>query len=395
MSTSPGNPSADEPSGAVTRARRFGPLVTVSCVVVALVLIDLAFGAVLTSMGLWPADRGDVWVLEHERPEEAAPATRDEPWADELMETLLEFQSDRYDYEPFVQQQTYAFESRYLNTTDEERVSYAPSVPPGRDPVRVAFFGGSVVFGIGQRDEHTPPSEFARIAEENGVPVEVHNFGFPRLVAWQELHLFERQLAAGEEFDLVVFLDGFNEFYMQGQGLSWDPTHHAATAMNEIVADFREVRATEPGALDGIGEMVTSYRRASGVWRAIDRLRGVEAPLPGSRGFELGTPEEQTEAALGIYRRAVGRIESLAERHDTPVRMFWQPREPGWPPEVIDALPESVIDVSQVFDGHPDPLYIDPVHTNEAGSRMLAAAIWEAVGGDVVAAANETPTSAP
>lgn len=48
MSTSPGNPSADEPSGAVTRARRFGPLVTVSCVVV---VIALAFGAILTTMG--------------------------------------------------------------------------------------------------------------------------------------------------------------------------------------------------------------------------------------------------------------------------------------------------------------------------------------------------------
>lgn len=59
---------------------------------------------------------------------------------------------------------------------------------------------------------------------------------------------------------------------------------------------------------------MSSYRRASRVWRAIDRVRGVAAPLPGSRGFELGTPDKQTEAALGIYRRAVGRIESLASR---------------------------------------------------------------------------------
>ncbi len=357
-------------------------------VVAVLVVVDLAVGALLTATGvLWPLDRGDVYVLEHTRPSGDTPrAWRDEPWADELMSSLIDFQTEQYYFEPYLQQRSYEFHSRYLNTTDEERVSYRPRAPAGEDPVRVAFFGGSVVFGIGQRDAHTIPSEFARIAEEAGIPVEVHNYGFPRWVAWQELQLLERRLADGHPFDLVVFLDGFNEFFMQAEQLSVDPTHHAAAAINELVGDFREQRATEPGTWDGLAELTAAYRRTSGLWRVVDTVRGREVPLPGSSGVEHGTPDQQRDAALGIYARAVSRISSLAAREGVPSRMFWQPQLAGWPPEVLSQLPPNVTDLSHVFDGRQDDLYFDPVHTNEEGARLLAGAIWDQVGAQVAAA---------
>lgn len=362
---------------------------TVVCVVVVLVLVDLAVGAVLTWTGMiWPADRGDVYLLEHEQPGGPRPvAWQDEPWAEDLMASLIDYQSEEYHFEPYVQQVGYEFHSRYLNTTATERVSAQVPAPPGVDPVRVAFFGGSVVFGIGQRDAHTIPSAFARIAADAGVPVEVHNFGYPRLVAWQELLLFERRLAAGDEFDLVVFLDGFNELYVQGEATSHDPTHHAAGALSDLIADFRTERATTPGALDGLRELAGAYHRASGTWRVVDRVQGRRAALPGEDAAR-GTPDEQLDAALDVYARAADRIESLARRHEVPVRLFWQPQQAGWPAEVLGRLPAGITDLSHVFDGREQELYFDPVHTNEEGARLLAGAIWESVGAQVAAAAD-------
>ena len=63
-----GGVGSDGRGGAPTRRRSGGRRwVTVVCVVVVLVLVDLAVGAVLTWTGMiWPADRGDVYLLEHE-----------------------------------------------------------------------------------------------------------------------------------------------------------------------------------------------------------------------------------------------------------------------------------------------------------------------------------------
>jgi lysophospholipase L1-like esterase len=78
---------------------------------------------------------------------------------------------------------------------------------------------------------------------------------------------------------------------------------------------------------------------------------------------------------------------SLAQSHDTPVRYFWQPRAAGWDPAIIDRLPSGVTSLADVFDGHQQQLYIDEVHTNEAGARILARALWHQLGSGLHASA--------
>ena len=104
------------------------------------------------------------------------------------------------------------------------RTSYQ-SQAPGKK-LSVWFFGGSALFGDGQRDDHTIPSEFARLAEADGIPVEVRNYGRPGVAMWQELQLFEQTVAAGQKPDLVVFYDGFNDLAWQmNLDLSAEPTN--------------------------------------------------------------------------------------------------------------------------------------------------------------------------
>jgi lysophospholipase L1-like esterase len=285
-------------------------------------------------------------------------------------------------YLPYLVRGFQAFRSETVNTTDEERRSYRPATAEAGEPLQVAFFGGSVTFGVGQRDEHTIPSEFARLAEEAGVAVEVHNYGFPGWVLWQEQLYLERLLAAGHRFDLVLFLDGFNEVHVQEEHFSTDPTHGGASTLSDLVAEFSEQHEHEPATFAGLGELRAAYARASGLARLVDALGG---PDDGSSSGAGRSPEELADAALGIYERARLAAAEVAEEAGAGARFFWQPRRDGWPADVTARLDPEVVDLSAAFDGQAEDRYIDHVHTDEVGARVLAEAMWDEVAEDVEA----------
>lgn len=369
------------------RRARVPRLVTVLGVVAALLLVDLAGGAILTAAGMPPDDRGDTarQVEGAVRRTMAAPTIADEHWVEEYAESLVEFQLGGETYIPYLVRDPRAFESRYLNTTEAERVSYVPTVPGGVDPVRIAFFGGSVMFGVGQRDDHTIPSEVARLAEDEGIPVEVHNYGLPGWVGWQEAQYLERLLAAGEGYDLVVFYDGYNEFLVQYERYSIDPTHVGASIMDQFASDYHDDHETAPEPGDALAELGSAYARHSAVGRLLDRFNG-DSPNEAGEGGTV-TPEQQAAAALDVYARFTDLATGLAADENTSVHFFWQPTKAGWDPSVTDRLPAGVTDLSSVLDGRQDDLYIDEVHTNEEGARLMAEALWDELGPELERAA--------
>lgn len=371
-------------------------LVTAVFVVAVLAVADVVMGTALTATGaLPPIDRGDlVTQIEQSLERDMAQAPINAyPWAQQHGRDMAEYELTGNDYFPYIVRSHHAYTSPTVNTTDAERLSYVPTPPPGVEPLRIAFLGGSVMFGVGQRDEHTIPSAFARIAEENGIAVEVVNYGFPAWVAWQEHQYLERLLADGEQFDMAVFLDGFNEFDVQMTDYRPDPTHHSANALAGLIAEFREDRATQPDTLDGFRELRETYRRNSAMWRLYDTVTGRQAPIPGADLASQGTPEEQTDAALGIYQRALGLIDDLAADHALPVRYFWQPRAAGWEPAITDRLPDQVTDLTHVFDGQQ--CFYDVVHTDERCARVMAQAMWDTLGPELVAQAAATGAPQP
>ena len=351
----------------------------VASFVLGLLAVDVLAGALLSGTGLLPpADRGDLVTQKREAAAEtmAMPNVVDEPWAASFGESLADFQLETPTYVPFIVAAPHPFRSPHLNVEDGARRSYQPSPSPGATPLRVAFFGGSTTFGIGQRDEHTVPSEVARLAEEDGVTLEVHNYGFPAWVSWQEQAYFERLLAAGREFDLAVFYDGYNEFLAQRTEYSTDPTHFGASSLQSLATRFHEEHETAPGFLGGPRELLDAYRRSSGLWRTADHLFGT-APAPSWQAhLSDESEEEHRAAALSVYRRSLDLIRPLARTHRVPVRFFWQPTSTGWSPEVLTGLPNDVVDISDALDGRQDEVYISDVHTNEIGARMVAEAMW-------------------
>ena len=75
--------------------------------------------------------------------------------------------------------------------------------------------GGSTMFGSFQRDGHTIPSEFARLAEADGIPVRVVNYGQLAYVNWQEVLLLQQLASGSSRPDLAVFYDGYNDLLSQ------------------------------------------------------------------------------------------------------------------------------------------------------------------------------------
>ena len=61
------------------------------------------------------------------------------------------------------------FQGRYVNRERRGARAHARRAGGRGRPVEIFFFGGSSMFGLFQRDEHTIPSEFARLAEADGI----------------------------------------------------------------------------------------------------------------------------------------------------------------------------------------------------------------------------------
>lgn len=351
-------------------------------VALALLTCDVIAGAILAGTGaIPPSDRGDLLTLKQESAREVLgqPNIREEPWAEQFGAELADFQLQAPTYVPFLVTAPHEFRSRFLNVIDGERSSHRPHLPPGATPLQVAFFGGSTMFGIGQRDDHTIPSEFARRAADAGVPVEVHNYGFPAWVSWQELQYLERLLASDRTFDVIVFYDGFNEFLVQRTEYSVDPTHSGASALQALASSFHTEHETAPGYLGGLRELVATYRRNSALSRLADRLFGTTPAPVWMAHASSASAEQQADAAMRIYRRSHRLISDLARDHGTPVRFFWQPTQAGWAPEIISRLPRDVIDISHALDGWQSDVYIGEVHTNEEGAFLVAEAMWDSL----------------
>lgn len=287
-----------------------------------------------------------------------------EPWGADLL-ALHESASTNDEHEVYgwVNRD---FASRHLNIEGGRRVTFSVEDPE----LTVWFFGGSTTFGLGQRDAHTVPSELVRAALADGRRVEVVNFGVSAYVNWQETLVFRDELEAGRRPDLAVFLDGACD-----TALAWE----------------RELY----GELDADENVTLTVS---------DEEREERAGLARAAGWEVSHDDDRRiELTAAQYGRGVRLARHLGRVHDVPVVHFWQPQLASMPPDrpgmatvlnnldvdgsglaqmerVIEASADrsgvDPVDLTDVFDRADRPLFFDWVHTNEAGARLLAAAIY-------------------
>lgn len=400
-------------------------------VVAALVLVDLGIGVT------WERLTGTGAPLESVQTRlnfTGNQATRDDvradlpamaayPWADAY---FREIQLTPYTYWPFTETRPEPFAGEFVNLEGWSRRTYEPADLPADAPV-VWMFGGSTTWGEGQRDEYTIASYLARIAEEEGTPIRVVNYGQRGWTHFQEMILFEQLLAANPPPDVAIFYDGANEINAQTLGAKGVPTHTFADQYAVKLAG-QSISGAAGGGSGAPSPFATAWEAYVG-HSAVRKLgRWVRATVDPPAGASTGTAAQDGggavdeagdaggedlgvnyvksqvdgERALDVYERGRAVTDFLAREYGVTPLFLWQPQMAG-PVEiwVNERMTAPTINISDALDATPE-VYIDGGHTNEEGARLVAERIWpdlrlqlaERTGGRVPGGATREPASA-
>ncbi len=281
------------------------------------------------------------------------PAFASSPWAEDY---FREFRSQDYEGVPYVQSRYRDRSGRYVNVEGNVRRTVAADDGPV-----VWFFGGSTMFGEGQRDAHTIPSEVARMAMADGHGIQAVNFGVQADSDFQSVLRFEAALASPRPGpDLVVFYDGANEISQHiSQPATDQPQYYQGPG--------------GPSSPDSDGGLLDAWGRTSLLGQVLDSADGRGSPLP-------APPATLVEQITSVYRRGLDLARALAVKEDIAFASFFQPAklydDLTWVDQVRVRLPNGTVDLADVLDGAGEATYFDAVHTNEAGARLVAEAIY-------------------
>jgi hypothetical protein len=366
------------PPRRVVRARHLASALVVAAVVVAVVVWDpgkprVAPPAATRTPGTAeragssttsrPEDQGSIADRLDAVPFSERPALAGVPFADELQR-----QTYRTDLVPddATGYRLGDLSEPLVHVVDGRRAT-APSSCTGCPAVDLWLAGGSLVFGIGQRDDHTIASELVALAARDGIALRVRNDGVPGWTVVQE----GTALTAGDDRpgpgDVVVSLDGFND----------------AMAMLATVWADGEV-PDGPVTLDAEkAELLLSGRPSAGdvgpttIGRAAadryaETAAGIDAQLAdrGVRTFRFVQPDA---SATPVQRAAVSDLGVL------PADFYQRTGIDRVMASFAAALEGRAVDLRTVFDGEADPVFLDTSHVNERGAARIAAALWRAL----------------
>lgn len=299
----------------------------------------------------------------------SSPAVAGEPWVGDY---VAEFQSLEYEYEPYVLTLVQDTDGPLITVEDGARVSYEPENVDGAEVPEVWFFGGSLVFGQGQRDDHTIPSAVARLADEAGEPVRVVNFAQPGHTTWQQWHHFERLLARRAAPDVAVFVGGYDDVRVQMERPSVEPTHYNVNGAGQSLAG--------DAPLTDVGDVVEEYQDRSVITRL---ARGLSGIIGVAGAAEADEPPEAATAAADVHRRARIFLEHLGRRDGVEIITVWQPAPVTGPvvgpfDAMVGQADDDVEDLSRLLDDRPE-LFVDDRHLNEAGAGVVAKDLYRLV----------------
>jgi len=163
-------------------------------------------------------DRGDAVIAKYgiEFFKRVYPGKTDE----QIVQLIHDQPELRSAYEPFAEFRSTASISTTLNIHQagfrlggENQGSW----PLDRKAINIFVFGGSTTIGSGVEDDKTIPAALQSLLRERGgeggPAINVYNFGVGAFFSSQEVTYFQNQLRYGYVPDMVVFIDGLNDFH--------------------------------------------------------------------------------------------------------------------------------------------------------------------------------------
>lgn len=120
-------------------------------------------------------------------------------------------------YEPFLEYGERPYDGKYVKISKDgyryiknQEVSFID-----KNKINIFVFGGSTTFGYGVKNEETIPSYIQEIlrVKYGKTNIAVYNLGAASYYSTIERIKFENLLASGYKPDMVIFIDGLNDFY--------------------------------------------------------------------------------------------------------------------------------------------------------------------------------------
>ena len=277
------------------------------------------------------------------------------------------------------------FDGRYINVHEGgRRRSPAHSNDPAGE--RIYFFGGSTMWGYGARDSYTIPAQVSHLLASRDLPVQASNYAQPGYVSWQDLLLFQAQLALDNVPELAVFYHGFNDVYAAYLQGSAGLTLRENQRVNDVELG-RLLRSGQP-VLTPFETDISRYD-----WSLVTRGGA--------------TARDIADRLLANHRL----IRAAAAEHDVRVVFVLQPAlfaktaptaaerrilndvdsaQPGFSALYRDVVriirdyasterADDVIVLSNLFSDESEGIFFDRVHINEIGNRYVAEAIVAAI----------------
>lgn len=252
--------------------------------------------------------------------------------ADEVKPMWDEFYRAGAEFESYVHFRSRPLDGRYYGTTPAgyRRVHENGPWPIAPANFNVFFFGGSTSFGVGPY--WASVASYLQSALNGtgtiGKPVKVYNFGRSGYQSSQEVILLGRLVAAGHRPDLVVFLDGLNDFcFHDGQPSSWQTL---ATHFNETNDRYRQSVAGY-GILTDWHQLAGFVRsmpitRLTGAW--VDRLTAQPIPeyrAPSAAAPDTPEPDATLRSVIDRYLGNMRQVQAIAHAERFGAVFVWQP----------------------------------------------------------------------
>lgn len=282
--------------------------------------------------------------------------------------------------------------------------------PIDKANLNVFVFGGSTAFGAGAADDETIAAYLQVLLRERlGARAYVYNFGVGAYYSSQELINFWRLARQGIHPDLVVFVDGLNDYFQKT-----DDTAHSGyyREFERARVDLTQQLQLDRGPLWHLKQVF----QLSPAARLAARLKEHELPVatPGRESLRSDSRtvvrdfddqdrahvQYATERLINNFRLAAGMAggigaESAFIVQPTPMHAYDLGRHPFPVPEVhqytrigypvlkerlaADKMKENVVWCADLAQQTPPelPLYSDPVHYTAAMHKLIAGCIME------------------
>jgi hypothetical protein len=235
----------------------------------------------------------------------------------EMDETVHAFDLDgsSVDWQPYAHWRNKPHAGDYINVDQRglRRTWQAAQPAEHSTPLRIFMFGGSAMWGYGNRDDYTIPSQLAKQLDAAGHHVEVTNFGQIGYVNSQELSTLTQELNRGNIPHLVIFFDGYND--LSSSFLN----QQAGFPLNEVQRR-REFNLSK----QGIVALTQTALANSGTVRLLGLFRGANSAREISHRPDF-TLEDCVRSTATVLLNNYRSTEALAREYNFDCLFYLQP----------------------------------------------------------------------